>query len=126
MYWSEDYHINGYESLAQLLYSEMNEETFNKITQPLFMGYYYKSEEEQDFVVSVPKMLEMFEQINTAESLKKKRAFPNAGDHVIASSITSGDWEGVLFTSIEFLEKTVGIAPAEKFNDLELTPITGE
>ncbi len=124
MYWSEDYHMNGYESLAQVFYSGMREETFKKIDQPLFLGYFYKSEEEQDFVVSVPKMLEMYEQINTPETLKEKKAFPDTGDHVIASSITSSDWEGVLFSSIEFLENVVGLVPAEQFDGVDLEPVT--
>lgn len=108
-FWSEDYHINGYESLATLVYSEMKPETFAKIKQPLFLGYYYKSAEEQDFVVSVPKMLEMYGQLGTPEALKKEQAFPKAGDHVIASAITSDDWEGVLFSTIDFLEKVAKV-----------------
>lgn len=117
-FWSEDYHINGYESLALLLYSEMDEETFKEIDQPLFLGYYYKSEEEQDFVVSVPKMLEMYQQVSTPTSLKREKAFPNSGDHVIASSITSDDWEGVLFETINFLENVVNIPPRPEFEEM--------
>ncbi|MCS5489657.1 alpha/beta hydrolase [Algoriphagus limi] len=114
-YWSEDYHMNAYESLAVLLYSMMNQNTFEKINQPLFLGYYYKSDEEQDPVVSVPKMLEMYQQIGTPEELKRERAFPKSGDHVIGSSITSDDWEGVLFETIDFLENVVGIPPSPKY-----------
>lgn len=114
-YWSEDYHINGYESLAKLLYSEMNQETFSKINQPLFLGYYYKSEEEQDFVVSVPKMLEMYGQVATPADLKMEVAFPKAGDHVIGSSITSQDWQGVLFQTIDFLENVAKVPARENF-----------
>ncbi|MCH7415514.1 alpha/beta hydrolase [Belliella sp. R4-6] len=103
-YWSEEYHVNSYESLAVLLKSTMNDTTFAKIKQPLFLGYYYKNEKEQDFVVSVPRMQEMFDQLGTSESLKTKEAFPETGDHVIASSITSKDWEAVLQSTIDFLE----------------------
>lgn len=122
MYWSEDYHMNVYESLAIILYGNMNEATFKKIHQPLFLAYYYKDNGEQDDVVSVPKMLEMFDQISTPPAMKREEAFPNAGDHVIGSSITSGDWEGVLFSTIDFLENVVKI-PAkpeyqEKVDDL--------
>lgn len=119
-YWSEDYHINGYSSLAGLLYSEMNEATFKKITQPVFLGYYYKSSKEQDFVVSVPRMQEMFKQLGTPENSKKELAFPNAGDHVIASSIASKDWEGVLFATIDFLENVAHVpAKAEYLEMIE-------
>jgi pimeloyl-ACP methyl ester carboxylesterase len=108
-YWSEEYHANGYQSLAVLLYSEMNEETFAKVKQPVFMGYYYKNEQEKDMVVSVSKMQEMFGQLGTAPALKKELAFPKTGDHVIASSITSQDWQTVLFQTIDFLEKVTQV-----------------
>ncbi|WP_317174587.1 alpha/beta hydrolase [Aquiflexum lacus] len=113
-YWSREYHLNGYRSLAVLLRSKMNAETFNEINTPLFLGYYYKNEEEQDFVVSVPKMLEMFDQVSTPDKLKVKKEFPETGDHVIASNITSNDWEGVLNETISFLEEVAGIKKVTK------------
>jgi pimeloyl-ACP methyl ester carboxylesterase len=114
-FWSEDYHVNGYRSLAGLLYTEMNESTFKKVTQPVFLGYYYKSAREQDFVVSVPKMQEMFKQLGTPAHLKKELAFPKSGDHVLASSITSQDWESVLFATIEFLEEIGNVPPKSQY-----------
>ncbi|WP_339879452.1 alpha/beta fold hydrolase [uncultured Algoriphagus sp.] len=117
MYWSEDYHINAYKSLALVMYSNMNEDTFKKIKQPLFLAYYYKDNEAQDNVVSVPKMLEMYDQISTPNDLKRKKAFPNAGDHVIGSSITSGDWEGVLFSTIDFLENVAKIPAKPEYQE---------
>lgn len=116
-YWSEDYHSNAYESLAVIMYGNMEEKTFQKISQPLMLGYYYKNDEEQDKVVSVPKMLEMYEQLGTPTELKREKAFPKTGDHVIASSITSKDWEAVLFETIDFLENVVGIPANPKFQE---------
>ncbi|TDK48200.1 alpha/beta hydrolase [Algoriphagus formosus] len=116
-YWSEDYHSNAYESLAVIMYGNMEEKTFQKIRQPLMLGYYYKNDEEQDKVVSVPKMLEMYEQLGTSTELKREKAFPKTGDHVIASSITSKDWEAVLFETIDFLENVVGIPANPKFQE---------
>jgi hypothetical protein len=114
-YWSEDYHINAYVSLGTLVYSEMNAKTFEKIKQPLFLGYYYKSAKEQDFVVSVPQMKEMYEQVGTPADLKREQAFPKAGDHVIGSSITSQDWEGVMFSTIDFLENVAKVPARPEF-----------
>ncbi|WP_291786327.1 alpha/beta hydrolase [Cecembia sp.] len=108
-YWSEQYHLNSYRSLGILIRSKMKKETFQEIKQPLFLAYYYKNEEEQDKVVSVPHMLEMFEQVNTPHHLKSKIAFPESGDHVIASSITSDDWESVLQETIYFLKNVVKV-----------------
>lgn len=122
-YWSEEYHANGYESLAVLLYSEMNQTTFAKVKQPVFMGYYFKNEKEKDMVVSVPKMQEMYSQLGTPTALKKEMAFPKTGDHVIASSITSQDWQGVLFSTIEFLEK-VGKVPANSAYQQQVEQMT--
>jgi pimeloyl-ACP methyl ester carboxylesterase len=119
-YWSREYHLNGYRSLGVLLRSKMNPETFRKINTPLFLAYYYKNEEEQDKVVSVPKMLEMFEQVNTPQNLKSAKAFPETGDHVIASEITSKGWEGVMKETIKFLENEVGIMPIKKLEMEEI------
>lgn len=111
-YWADAYHINAYSSLAIMLRSKMNMKTFRQVDQPLFMGYFYKNEEIQDRVVSVPAMLEMFKQVSTPELLKNKKAFPESGDHVITSSITSASWEEVLDESINFLEQLLKRAPA--------------
>ncbi|WP_026952647.1 alpha/beta hydrolase [Algoriphagus mannitolivorans] len=116
-FWSEVQHLNAYESLAILLYSEMNASTFSKIHQPVFLAYYYKSDEEQDPVVSVPKMLEMYSQLGTPDNLKREKAFPKSGDHVIASSITSNDWQGVLFGTIDFLENVVKVPANPKYQE---------
>jgi esterase/lipase len=114
-YWSEEYHINGYQSLGVLMYSMMNKETFNKIKQPLFLGYYYKNEKEQDNVVVVSEMLTMFDQLGTSEKLKRKEAFPESGDHLIHSSIASEDWESVLFSTIDFLENVANVPSRADF-----------
>jgi len=111
-YWADAYHINAYSSLAILLRSTMNADTFRQVNQPLYLAYFYKDEETQDKVVSVPAMLEMYEQVSTPDQLKRKTAFPDSGDHVIASSITSESWEEVLAGSIDFLEQVVNLAPA--------------
>jgi pimeloyl-ACP methyl ester carboxylesterase len=108
-YWSEQYHINGYLSLAVLLKSKMTKETFERIHQPVFMGYYYKDESAQDFVVSVKAMQEMFEQLGTPSDKKVEKAFPETADHVIASDLTSKDWENVLKSSLEFLDAIVSM-----------------
>jgi pimeloyl-ACP methyl ester carboxylesterase len=119
-YWSREYHLNSYRSLGVLIRSKMNAETFKEIHQPMFLGYYYKDEEGQDKVVSVPKMLEMYDQVRTPKNKKVKVAFPEAGDHVIASSITSKDWEGVLRETKKFLEEVAGVKKREAIEIMEL------
>jgi hypothetical protein len=81
----------------------MKKETFERITCPVFMAYYYKNEEEQDKTVSVPAMLKMFDELATPPASKEKMAFPEAGAHVIASYIRSKDWQGVERETERFL-----------------------
>lgn len=89
-YWNQTYRWEATVYLGQLIEQTMNKELFEKINQPLFLGYYYKNEEEQDQVVRVDAMLKMYDQISTPGHLKYKVAFPEAGRHVIACEATSG------------------------------------
>ncbi|SDG56332.1 alpha/beta hydrolase [Psychroflexus sediminis] len=106
-YWSTEYHINAYVALIGMLKETMTPDTFNAVTAPVFMAYYYKSEEEQDQVVSVSAMLEMYDQLGTSEELKLKQAFPETGNHVIASELRSQDWESVLEASQNFIQEKI-------------------
>ncbi|MGJ8658936.1 MAG: alpha/beta hydrolase [Cellulophaga fucicola] len=106
-YWSTNYHVNGYVSLITLLKSNMTTDTFSKVTCPVFLGYYYKNEEEQDNVVSVPAMQVMFDALGTPEEDKAKMAFPESGNHVIASDIRSKDWQGVYASTVKFLNEII-------------------
>jgi pimeloyl-ACP methyl ester carboxylesterase len=90
-YWYSRYPLKAATELQELLETSMTDETFKKIKQPLLMLYYYKDEQNQDAVVSVPAMLKMFDAIQTPSSLKFKKAIPTAGDHVIGSYIKSKD-----------------------------------
>ncbi len=111
-YWSRVYYIEGYAALAGIVEETMVEETFQKVKCPVFLGYYYKNEEEQDDVVSVAAMQSMFEQLGTPENLKQADAFPEAGNHVIASYVRSADWKGVLKETDTFLQEVMNLNPA--------------
>jgi esterase/lipase len=101
-YWSTHYHLNGVVSLQNFLTNAMKPEAFAKVKCPVFMGYYYKNEEEQDKVVSVPAMLKMFDELGSKN--KHKVAFPNAGNHVLASPILSKDVATVQAETEKFLD----------------------
>ena len=113
-YWSRYYHINGYVTLAVLLEETMTEETFRKVNCPVFLGYYYKNEEEQDQVVSVAAMHPMFEQLGTPEGQKRKVAFPEADNHVIGSYIRSSDWRGVYQATDRFMQEVIDLKPIKE------------
>ena len=102
-YWSGNYHIDGLKALQGLIDQTMNDDTFKKITTPIYMGYYYKNEQEQDPVVSVDAMLEFYDAVNTPSDQKHKTAFANAGDHVISSKYKNENWQDVYDDIMAFL-----------------------
>ena len=111
-YWLSRYHSNGLITLQTMLDEYMVPEQFAKVKQPVFMGYYYKDEEHQDKVVSVPAMLSMFDELGTPVAKKQKIAFPEAGEHVIASHFTSGDLNGVYQATEKFMTGVLKLSPA--------------
>ena len=94
-YWNKTYRLESLTELEELLESSMNKTLFKRVTQPSLTLYYYKNEEEQDPQVKVSAMLEMHEQLGTPPDLKVAKAMPLAGAHVLGSSLTSKDVEGV-------------------------------
>jgi esterase/lipase len=106
-YWQLSYRIEALVALQNLVSNTMKPEIFAKIKCPVFLGYYYKNETEQDNTVSVPAMLKMFGELGTQAELKQKVAFPKAGAHVIASHIRSKDWQGVEEVTDKFLSDIV-------------------
>lgn len=106
-YWQLNYRVEAVVALQNLVANTMTPETFSKIKCPVFLAYYYKNEDEQDKTVSVPAMLKMFDELGTPAELKRKIAFPESGQHVIASYIRSKDWQGVERETDKFLAEIV-------------------
>jgi esterase/lipase len=93
-YWYAKYRLEATVQLEEMLESRMTQETFQKVVQPCLTLYYYKSDKEQDPEVKVSAMLEMMDQITTPEERKRAVALPDAGAHVLGSSLVSHDVEG--------------------------------
>lgn len=110
-YWSTRYSIDALVTLQDLLENTMTDKTFKKVKQPVFMGYYYKNEKEQDQVVSVKEALKMFSELGTPQDQKVKIAFPNAGHHVIGSRHQSKDLKSVRKETYKFAESILGLSP---------------
>lgn len=106
-YWSTIYHVDGYESLIKMIINNMTPETFSKVKVPAFVGYYYKNEEKQDQVVSVPAILKMFDGLGTSANKKVKKAFPEAGNHVIGCDLRSKDWQNVYNQTVAFIDDVI-------------------
>jgi pimeloyl-ACP methyl ester carboxylesterase len=94
-YWYEKFRLEAVAQLQELLEEKMNAATFNKIHCPSLTLYYYKIETEQDPQVKVSAMLDMHKQLGTPDSLKVAVSMPNAGAHVLGSSLASKDVAGV-------------------------------
>ena len=90
-YWNNRYRMEATVQLEELLESTMKASTFNKVTQPTLLLYYFKDEDHQDEVVKVSAMKRMFNQISTPAALKRQVPIPNAGDHVLGSYVKSKD-----------------------------------
>lgn len=113
-YWNSVYHTNALFALKTMIQDFMKEDHFKKIKVPVFVGYYYKDEENQDKVVSVKRMLDFYDQIGTPAHLKQKTAFPQAGGHVISSEVFSKDIEGVKMATFSWAEKVLKIKPVRQ------------
>jgi len=94
-YWNKTYRLESLTQLEELVESSMTEKTFKGVTQPSLTLYYYKNEEEQDPQVKVSAMLTMNEGLGTPDDFKVAKAMPEAGAHVLGSSMTSKDLQGV-------------------------------
>ena len=94
-YWNWQYRAEAVVATEEMLETTMDKETFEKVKQPVELLYYYKDELHQDSRVKVSAMLDMYNELGVADSLKRKQAMPDAGSHIIGSYIQSHDVEGV-------------------------------
>jgi pimeloyl-ACP methyl ester carboxylesterase len=112
-YWNKKYRLESLTELEQLLESSMSSELFARVKQPSLTLYFYKNEEEQDPQVKVSAMLEMHAQLGTPDHLKVAKAMPDAGAHVLGSSMTSHDLEGVYRQVANFAVDKLQMTPME-------------
>jgi hypothetical protein len=106
-YWTNHQCWDGIIQFNQFLNHAMVPTTFQAIKCPVFVGYYYENEEQQDKLVSVAAMKRMLSQLGTPPEQRKEVNFPNAKDHVIGSQIVSQDWQGVERETAQFLSTIV-------------------
>jgi pimeloyl-ACP methyl ester carboxylesterase len=106
-YWYPKYRLEAAVALEELLETTMNEHTFAGVKQPVGLFYYYKDNVHQDSTVKVSAELSMFDELGTPSTLKYKEAIPEAGTHVIGSSIRSHDVPAVEKGITHFLSDIV-------------------
>ncbi|GAB2765773.1 alpha/beta hydrolase [Rhabdobacter roseus] len=110
-YWLRSYVSDGLITLQQVIDAVAQPEVYQRVKVPVFLGYYYKNDDEQDQVVSVKAMQEMFPQLGTSRAQKVEMAFPDTGDHVIASHFASQDYEGVEAATAQFFDQVLRLKP---------------
>ena len=110
-YWVNRYRLEALVMMRSLLDVTMTTETFNKITQPVFTGCFYKDEENQDWIVSVPAMREMTDELGTPDPQKRLIEFANVDAHVITSPLRSQDIESVKTETFRFAEEVLKLRP---------------
>jgi len=108
-YWNHKYRLESIVQLQELVESAAVEETFKKVTCPVFNGVYYKDENNQDNVVKVEAIRVMHEKLGTPDELKQLVEFPGAGGHVIAYGKRSDATEDVFLATISFLETQMNL-----------------
>lgn len=112
-YWNDTYHMNGIFVVKYITEKYINDDLFSKFNKPVFIGCYYKNDNQQDDAVSVTAMRNFIDKIQTPAGKKKLIAFPETGAHVIVSPIFSKDVAGPRDSSFSFIENTLKIKPLE-------------
>ena len=110
-YWYFRYRLESAVELQEYLETAMVPATFAKIKQPVLTLYYYKDEVHQDPVVKVLAMQQMMQLLGTQAEEKKEVAIPNGGNHVLGSSMLSGDVPGVEQAITNFMTGTMKLQP---------------
>lgn len=110
-YWYPKYRSEAVVALEEYLETAMVKKTFEKVTQPVEMLYYYKDKIHQDSTIKVSAALEMFDQLGTPASLKYKEAVPNAATHVLSSGLRCHDIETVKAGIDHFMTSILHLTP---------------
>ncbi len=107
-YWQTKYRIEALVALRSLIDHTMTNETFALVKQPIFVGAYYKSEANQDSVVSVEAMRHMMPLLGTPDAQKQMIEFP-VGSHVLTNPLRNSDVKSVTKASFDFAENILDL-----------------
>ena len=106
-YWYTSYRIEGLCALKSMINATMHEETFQRVTDPMVMVYYYRDGTNQDKIVSVKRMLEMYDQLGTPSGQKMEVAVADARGHIIGSDIFNDNLDSVWKPLTKFCEEVL-------------------
>jgi hypothetical protein len=108
-----EYRIEGIIALQALLDHTMTDQVFSQVTQPTFIGYYYKNQEEMDKVISIERIKEYIGLTGTPVDQLTVIEFANAGTHVVPSGLDSKDINSVIRETETYIEKVLKLTPVE-------------
>ena len=112
-YWYTTYRIESLVTMKSVIDATMTTSTFKAINDPVFMAYYYRDDEHQDSIVSVKRMLEMFNEIATPPALKKSVALTNADTHIIASDMFNEHLNTLWEPLTAYFENVLKLTPVD-------------
>ncbi len=110
-YWYHQFPMQAVIQLQELIETTMTRKTFEAVKQPSLVLYYYKDEQHQDTVVSVPAILKMYDELGTPAGLKVKAAMPDVGNHVMGGYIKSKDLLEVQQAIEKFMKGVLKMQP---------------
>lgn len=125
LYWTNRYRVEGLLTLKSLVTQTMTKETFAAIDQPVFIGLWYKSEEERDMVVSREAAQIAFSQLGTPEADKVWMDFANVDAHVLASRHYSKDLTSVRNAAFAFAENQMGMQMVSTAEEITEERVSG-
>jgi pimeloyl-ACP methyl ester carboxylesterase len=107
-YWYKRQRLEGAVQLQRLLDAAYQDDVIGRVSQPCFMGVYYRDAEHQDDTISVAATRKAFRRLGSPPGKKVWAEFPLAGRHVIACDLISKQWREVQAATWEFLGTAMG------------------
>ena len=90
-YWTMKYRLEGALVVQSLIDETMKTQYFEKIDDPVFVGYYYENEDKKDRVISIDAIKHFMGYVNTPTAQIQEEPFPTTKAHVLSSSLQSKD-----------------------------------
>lgn len=103
--WNKSYALGGALTLGNFIHRYMTKDLFSRVTCPAFIGYYYKNSRQRDKVISVKAIRKMAKHLGSRTDLLTMIPYPEAGNHVICSSLLSKTVENVIGHTSSFLKR---------------------
>ena len=110
-YWTMKYRLEGTLVVQGLIDETIKTQYFEKIDDPIFVGYYYESEDKKDRVISIDAIKHFMGFVRTPTTQIQEEPFPTTKAHVLSSSLQSKDIEAVRQKLDEFAVQILKLVP---------------